>query len=381
MWHLIQLAVVVETAPGAARLVLADNVAPLDPEPAVLEAMLSGWARQQRARFLREQGTIVPRLALVQRLVAFSGLYPWQWTPAEYEAWVDHLRSGSRPLAVSTARNYEVVLRLFCEYLLAPSSGWVAVCTERFGQAPQQVVHEWNSVIHRSEYEGRPSRRPLSYDEVQALFDAADALPAAIRGRGRKGALSALRDAALLKTVYAFGLRRQEATRLDLVDLRRHAKAPQHGRAGAVHVRYGKASRGGAPRRRTVLLVPEMDWVVGVLEHWIGEVRPALSPGAHPALWVTERRGRVSTRSANEAFIAARDAAGLAPELDLHCLRHSYITHLIEFGYPERFVQEQAGHAYAATTAVYAGVSDDYRNRLLARALRGRHPEMWDDQP
>ncbi|HEY3652873.1 MAG TPA: tyrosine-type recombinase/integrase, partial [Streptosporangiaceae bacterium] len=36
-----------------------------------------------------------------------------------------------------------------------------------------------------------------------------------------------------------------------------------------------------------------------------------------------------------------------------HCLRHSYITHLVEFDYPERFVSEQAGHRYASTTAIY----------------------------
>ncbi len=40
--------------PGAARLVLADGVVHLDPEPAVLEAMLEGWALQQRTRSLRE---------------------------------------------------------------------------------------------------------------------------------------------------------------------------------------------------------------------------------------------------------------------------------------------------------------------------------------
>jgi site-specific recombinase XerD len=32
-----------------------------------------------------------------------------------------------------------------------------------------------------------------------------------IRSRGRKGTLAAQRDAALLKTIYAFGLRRGEA--------------------------------------------------------------------------------------------------------------------------------------------------------------------------
>jgi site-specific recombinase XerD len=133
-------------------------------------------------------------------------------------------------------------------------------------------------------------------------------------------------------------------------------------------VRYGKASRGGAPKRRTVLTVPDFDWVVDVLDQYIEQVRPLFSPGQHPALWVTERRGRISLRRLDEAFELARAAAGLPEELDLHCLRHSYVTHLIEFDYPERFVQEQVGHQYASTTAIYSGVSDEYRNRLVQRA-------------
>jgi integrase/recombinase XerC len=68
-------------------------------------------------------------------------------------------------------------------------------------------------------------------------------------------------------------------------------------------------------------------------------IRPRFTPGRHPALWATERVGRVSPRSINEAFVTAREAAGLDEDLDLHCLRHSYITHLTEFGYPARFVQ------------------------------------------
>ncbi|MFK0231253.1 tyrosine-type recombinase/integrase [Streptomyces sp. NPDC090303] len=59
-------------------------------------------------------------------------------------------------------------------------------------------------------------------------------------------------------------------------------------------------------------------------------------------------------------------------ELELHCLRHTYITHLVEFGYPERFVQEQVGHAYPATTAMCTWVSDEYRKRLLEASLRRR---------
>ena len=58
--------------------------------------------------------------------------------------------------------------------------------------------------------------------------------------------------------------------------------------------------------------------------------------------------------------------------------RHTYVTHLIEFDYPERFVQEQAGHAYASTTAIYTSVSDAYRNTLLRRALAARNPDLWE---
>lgn len=143
-------------------------------------------------------------------------------------------------------------------------------------------------------------------------------------------------------------------------------------------VRYGKSSKGTPPKRRTVLLVPQMDWVVDVLDEWVREIRPRLSPDRHAALWVTERAGRMSPRSINEAFVTARKDAGLDEDLDLHCLRHSYITHLTEFGYPARFVQEQVGHSHASTTAIYMGVSDEYRNQLLEASLKRRLGDDWD---
>jgi len=362
---------------GSAVSELNDRIVPLDPEPAILNSMLDGWAKQQRARFLKED-TIVPRLALVRRMADFSGLYPWQWQPAEAEAFISHLRSGSQPIAVSTARGYEMAVQLFCAYITDARYGWPTVCLERFGSAPQQVFHEWNTGVHIDGYEGDPRRRPLTYDEVQALFDAADHRVEEIRKRRRKGALAAMRDAAMLKTVYAFGLRRQEAAYLDLVDFRHNPKSPTFGDYGALFVRYGKSSRGGAPKRRTVLTVPEMDWIVPVLKQWVHEVRPLMAAGSHPALWVTERCGRIARRGVNEAFEAARSAAGLPARLDLHCLRHSYITHLVEFDYPQRFVQDQVGHTYASTTAIYTGVSDEYRTRLLRRALEKHRGDLWE---
>lgn len=364
--------------PGSAALTLAANVVPLDPEPAVFRAMLEGWGRQQRSRALKED-TIAGRVGVVQRLAAFSGLYPWQWTVAEVEAFFDGLRSGLRPITVSTTRNYQVAVRLFLAFASDARYGWPQECLGRFGQPPRQLLDEWNTVGHRVDFEGQPGRRPLTYDEVQALFDAADERVEKIRSRGRKGALAAQRDAVVLKTVYAFGLRRREVWGLDLSDLRHNPKIPGFGRFGAVFVRWGKASRGSPPKRRTVFTVPEMDWVVPVLQQWVDQVRPQFSPGVLPAMWVTERCSRLGRRGVNDAFVAARTAAGLDPRLDLHSLRHSYVTHLIEFDYPEKFVQDQCGHATASTTAIYSGVSDEYRNRLLTRALRGQHPDWWDN--
>ncbi len=367
--------------PGAAHLVLADAVVHLDPQQAVFEAMLAGWQRQQRTRFLSESGTIGPRVAVVRRMAEFTNSYPWQWEPADGEDFITHLRSElrARPIVVSTARSYEMAIALFVEYVTDRRYGWPAVCEQRFSQVPQRIFHEGNTIAHVADVEGQPGRRPLTYDEVQALFDAADARVGQIRGRGRKGALTALRDAALLKTVYAYGLRRREAYGLDLADRRHSPTAAQYGRYGAWFVRWGKASKGGPPKRRTVLTVPEMDWIVEVLEHWVTEVRPLLHPGPLAAVWVNERAGRMSMRSINEAFASARQAAGLPTELDLHCLRHSYVTHLVEFDYPERFVSEQVGHRYASTTALYTGVSDEYRRRLIRRALQDR-TELWEQR-
>jgi site-specific recombinase XerD len=94
-----------------------------------------------------------------------------------------------------------------------------------------------------------------------------------------------------------------------------------------------------------------------------------LKPGDHPALWVTERLTRVSLKHMDKRFNWLRAEAGLDPALSLHCLRHSYVTHLIEFGYPERFVQEQVGHAFASTTAIYTSVGNDFKNQTLRAAL------------
>ncbi|MBK3629140.1 site-specific integrase [Streptomyces sp. MBT49] len=331
--------------------------------------MLEGWSRQQRSRLLATK-TVGDRLSFVRRFAEYTGTYPWEWTPDDVEAYFSAQFTKDPPAAHSTVRGQQSSLSMFCGFITDARYGWAASCLEEFGQFPVQVCHDWNTADHVAEFEGKPGRRALTYDELEAFFDAADDRVERIRKLGRKGSLAAWRDSVLMKSVYAYGLRRREASKLDLPDLRHNPRAKDYGRFGALEVRFGKASRGSPPKRRTVLTVPEFDWIVDLLEEWVDEARPRFSPAKHPALWVTERRNRISKRRLDEVFSIIRQEAELPEELELHSLRHSYITHLIEFGYPERFVQDQVGHRYGSTTALYTWVSDEFRNRLLEQSLQ-----------
>jgi site-specific recombinase XerD len=323
--------------------------------------------------------TIKARSTLIQRFAIYTNEYPWTWTPEDLEAFSSHLRSGEPPVSTSTLRNYQNTIRLFHEYLIDPRYEWSAEVQERFNTGIQQIVHEWNSISHASTYEGEPTRRALTVDEVQTLFDAADDLITIASSKKVKGTLSALRTSAALKTTYAFGLRRLECSNLSLADFRHNPKVPEFGRFGGVFVRYGKSSRGGAHKRRTVLLTPEMDWIIPTLDRWIDEVRPSLGPVKHSALWLTERGNMLDTSGLERGWREVRAHADLPAELTLHGLRHSYVTHLLEFGYPELFVQKQVGHSYASTTSLYSHVGDEFRTtmieRNLERQMRNMHME------
>jgi integrase/recombinase XerC len=349
--------------------VFGDGVRPLHFEQALVDAMLAGWARQQQSRMLCRE-TIVNRRRLVGRLLAHAGAWPWEWRAEHLEEWIEDLALAPRRLHVSTLRNYQIAIRLFCDYLLDRRYPWTAICTERLGAAPRQIVDERNLIVHTNEFEGDPTRRPLSRDELVAFFDFCDAQVAGRRALRRKGSLAALRDAALFKTIYAWGLRRQEAARLDVVDFARNPHKPDFGAFGSVSVRYGKATAGGPPRRRNGLTV--FDWAVEVIDQYLEEIRPLYGRDEHPALWLSERGGRVSSPYISERFAHYRDQLGLPRELTPHGLRHSYVTHLIEDGFDPLFVQMQVGHRHASTTAIYTAVNGDFKQRALADALRAQ---------
>ena len=305
---------------GAARLELVSGVVQLRPEDAMFEAMLRGWRAQQTARGLRED-TIAPRERLVRRFLAVTNEYPWNWGSPHVEEWTQSLMAEQR-LAPSTIRGYQTDLRLFSEYLCDGRYGWAAACENEFGPGvhPVPVCHEWNTIAHLNGYEGRPEARPFSREELQLFLDYADGqVERAVRAK-RKGALAAYRDATLFKVIYAWGLRRTETSRLDVADWGRNPAAPEFGRYGMLHVRYGKAKRGQPPRRRNVASV--MGWAVEAVADYVENIRPKFGCEGHPALWVTERGGRVRPPEINARFEAYRDALGLPPALVVHSLRH-----------------------------------------------------------
>lgn len=363
---------------GAAHLCLVEGAALLRPEPSVFEAMLSGWVAQQKSRLLTDH-TVEARLRMVRRFQEFCDEFPWRWRAQDVEEWTSKLASGEQRRSHSTLRNYQNVLALFMDYLVDGRYGWGAECEERFGDHPVQICHEWNTADHVADYEGGPGRRPFTRQELQDFFDFADERVGAVRGRGRKGWLPAFRDAVLFKVMYAWGLRRREAAMLDVGDFSTNAAAPELGGWGMLGVRYGKASRGGPPRRRNVLTV--MPWAAEAVAEYVAEVRPCYGVDAHPALWLTERGGRIALRHVNERFADYREAVGLPAELGPHCLRHSYVTHLIEDGFDPLFVQQQVGHSWGSTTAIYTSVSSDYKNRVLRAALERAWASEGEERP
>src|SRR6202165_406109 len=136
---------------GAAHLVLVPGVRHLDQESAVFEAMLEGWALQQRTRFLKAE-TISSRLRLARRGTDFVNEYPWQGQPAALEAFIDSCRNRALPIVASTARLYETTLRMFLQYVTDPRYGWAGECVQRVGVGPSQVLHEGNNIVHFTDH-------------------------------------------------------------------------------------------------------------------------------------------------------------------------------------------------------------------------------------
>ncbi len=183
--------------------------------------------------------------------------------------------------------------------------------------------------------------KALSVEQVEALLGA-------VAG---DGAL-ALRDRALLETLYAAGLRVSEATALDVDDLDLED--------GSLRA-FGK----GAKER----LLPVGRSACGALQAWLVRGRPQLARvRSGPALFLNAQGSRLTRQGCWKILRRHARHAGLEAHVSPHVLRHSFATHLLAGGADIRSVQELLGHASLATTQVYTKLTQDRLREIYLRA-------------
>lgn len=159
-----------------------------------------------------------------------------------------------------------------------------------------------------------------------------------------------VRDLAMFELFYSSGLRLSELTGLDLRDLDL--------KAAEVRV-LGKGSR--------ERLLPVGRKAQAALRDWLGQ-RPALAANGEPALFVSQRGSRLSTRSVQQRLDRWGQRCGADQHLHPHLLRHSFASHLLESSGDLRAVQELLGHADIATTQVYTHLDFQHLAQVYDRA-------------
>jgi len=238
--------------------------------------------------------------------------------PAELAAFVTELatgREGKLPVAPATLQRKIACLRSFYRHL----------------RREQVIDHDPTAELRPPR---SPSRLPkvLSRDEVGRLL---------AQPQGRSPA--ALRDRALLETMYACGLRASEAITLELSELDLEA--------GMLRAR-GKGSK--------ERIVPVGSKAVETLEVYLKHGRPRLVGLGEESHVFVNLRGRGLTRQGLYKIVQGHArTAGLDERMSPHTLRHTFATHLLAGGCDLRSLQEMLGHADIGTTQIYTHLSTE----------------------
>jgi integrase/recombinase XerD len=247
-----------------------------------------------------------------------GGISPLEITPVQLAAFVSELADGGHrgsAVAPATLQRKVACLRSFYRYL----------------RRERMIEHD-----PAAELRGPRSRarlpQVLSRDEVARLL----AQPAGTSP-------TAVRDRALLETMYACGLRASEAIGLKLSDLDLEA--------GILRAR-GKGSK--------ERIVPIGGKAIESLGLYLARARPRLvGLGDESRVFVNLRGGPLSRQGLYKIVQRHAASAGLAHRMSPHTLRHSFATHLLAGGCDLRSLQEMLGHADIATTQIYTHLSPD----------------------
>jgi len=176
--------------------------------------------------------------------------------------------------------------------------------------------------IEQIERPKREKRLPevISKEEVKAILDS----------------LNNIKHKAMLSLIYACGLRRSELLHLKLTDI--------DTKRGLLIIRQSKGNKDR--------IVPIGDKIIELLRASQKAERTTTY------LFEGQKNGEpYSARSLQLILKSALSKAKIAKPITLHCLRHSFATHLLESGTDLRYIQELLGHSSSRTTEIYTHVS------------------------
>lgn len=149
-------------------------------------------------------------------------------------------------------------------------------------------------------------------------------------------ATSNIKHRLILKLCYGMGLRVSEVVKLKISDIS----------SSNMQVRI---ERGKGKKDRYVNLPST---VLGEMREYYKMYKPK------QYLFEGQYGGAYNLRSAQSVFREAMTRAGISKRVGIHSLRHSYATHLLEYGTDVAFIQKLLGHKDIKTTMTYLNITD-----------------------
>lgn len=157
-----------------------------------------------------------------------------------------------------------------------------------------------------------------------------------------------LRDRAILELLYTSGIRRGELEGLTLDSVSLEERSLR--------------VRGKGDRER---LLPIGEEAAKSLTAYLERGRPKLQAAGSSALFLSRLSGRLRAAAFLRTLKIVAQRIGLSKPIDLHTIRHTCATHMLQNGADIRYIQEFLGHRLLKTTQVYTRVETSDLRKML----------------
>lgn len=191
-----------------------------------------------------------------------------------------------------------------------------------------QLLFNWQ------EQQGKLSYNPMSSYELPKAVSQKRSILSKQQVQQLYQACSHVQQSCVLHLYYGLGLRRTEGEQLNLQEV--------DYRAGWVWIKKGKGGRG-----RKLPLTPQIQ---ADLKSYILEHRPRVNC---PALLLNSQGRRYRGDTALQLVKQLAQQANIQQKVDLHSLRHSIATHLLQGGMSLLQVRDYLGHKHLESTQHY----------------------------